>query len=208
MVEFNAASILALVCTVQVTNAIPLSTPEPSSISKVNWKTVTFGEAYPGALVDGKPIGPDTVLYRIIPDDVAATVSAKGDANELEKRDTLSCYKRGNQVLKSQVQNAKNIFCNHAQAANPSNGNTFAESWDWYPLSNGNWVRFTDQNSNLRSVWFWIKVNNGFVFNWNNCFDAFWSVINQCPTNNAQSFGGSLKGAKNGQVEVSFDVVD
>ncbi|KAH9204087.1 hypothetical protein DL95DRAFT_498670 [Leptodontidium sp. 2 PMI_412] len=193
-----------------------LSAPAPADSDAVTsiygpldtWTPVKLIDVYPDALVDGLPVN-DSVIYSYEPPASATlaqhdALSAALSARSLFKRESQTCYRSGTYVFQSQLQSAKNTICSEASGKSIDNGGSYGSFRSWYDAGGNNWRHIQNSNGNDATVWFWIKIHEGNVFNWNLCFNGFYKLIQNCHGSNPDSAGGVIWGYSE-KIDVQID---
>ncbi|KAH8589055.1 hypothetical protein B0O99DRAFT_600283 [Bisporella sp. PMI_857] len=177
------------------------------------WTPIYLKDFDPTALIDGLPVNSSVVYARVPPTNPDLTELALSRlsshqtlrrSNSLSKRD-LTCYQTGLWLPQSQLWSAEVDFCNKAQNDNISNGGQTFQDKEWWKDTSGNYQHFVRPDGNPTTVFFFIRVNSGYLFNWNICYNAFFDVIRDCHGWNPDTAGGGFAGYNGGQVDVTID---
>lgn len=126
-------------------------------------------------------------------------------SNSLSKRAALTCFQTGLWLPQSQLWSAEVDFCNKAQSDNISNGGQTFQDKQWWKDTSRNYQHFKKPDGNPTTVFYFIRVNPGYLFHWNVCYNAFFDVIRDCHGSNPDTAGGGIAGYLNGQVDVTVD---
>ncbi|KAH6714812.1 hypothetical protein BKA61DRAFT_672792 [Leptodontidium sp. MPI-SDFR-AT-0119] len=214
----------ATIFTASLLTTLGYSAPTEKSIKDIvtgvygpldTWMPVYLIDVYPDALIDGAPANSSVILRYDPPaitnaqrDLVSAHLSAR--SSSLQARDgTENCFNTGTWIFQNQLFSAENDFCSHAQDKNLSNGGSYWENLSlWFDHNTNNWAPFTTAQGTTDTVFWNFQVNPGFQFNWNVCFNAMWTLINDCHGSNPDSAGGQIWGYNNGQVDATIDPWD
>jgi len=163
------------------------------------WKEIKLIDAFPGALVDGKPADSSVVFARI-PSAIANRTPNVAPRDELSAQGT--CYNGDSLLLwtsQYQLRSVKGIFCTEAQDHHIDNGGQYGALLYKYRSASGTFADFTDSYGNVTPyVWYWIQINNGFVFNFEYCLSAMETVI-LCRGGISDSRGGESYSFNGGQ---------
>jgi hypothetical protein len=215
MVHLKILFIIALFAAAAVSAQ---KSPEEVLIQE-GWIPIKLIDVFPDAKIDGVPAN-DSVIYSYEAPAGASSAHLKRAANLLSDKDAThsfsprgdgdpQCYTSGSWVFQNQLYSAKDTFCSDASTHGLDNGHGYAayKNW-WYNDATSTWTQFTRSDGSTTSVFFWINVNPGFYFNWDVCFNGFWTLINTCHGSNPDSAGGMIYNYNYGQIHVQIDPSD
>lgn len=162
------------------------------------WKEIKLVDAFPDALIDGKPADPSVVYARIPPVfankalNTAAATHAAVPPREEDSTQGRYCYggeKRW--VIQYQLYSVSENFCTAVQAQGITNGAQLGVSYNLYLSASGSWADFTDiYGATVPNVWYWVQINPGYIFNYYFCLKAINDIIDDCHGGNQESHGG------------------
>ncbi|KAH6701284.1 hypothetical protein BKA61DRAFT_705059 [Leptodontidium sp. MPI-SDFR-AT-0119] len=180
------------------------------------WTPIYLKDIDPTATIDDLPVNSSVVYSRVPPTDPALVELALSRisshptlrrSNSLSKR-ALTCFQTGLWLPQSQLWSAEVDFCYKAQNDNIGNGGSTWEYKEFWKDTSGNYQHFKLPDGNPTSVFYFIRVNSGYLFNWSVCYNAFFDVIRDCRGSNPDTAGGGFSGYSNGQVDVTIDPKD
>jgi hypothetical protein len=178
------------------------------------WTPIYFKDIDPTATIAGNPIN-DSVIYayepptnptltQIAPERISQRSMQRRSTPLLAKRATRTCFDWGLWLPQTQLWSAKDDFCLKAQNDNIGNGGQTWQDKSFWKDSSGTYQQFRKPDGNPTTVFYFIRVRAGFLFNFNICYNAVYDIVSDCHGTNPDSAGGRWDGYGN-QVDNTVD---
>ncbi|KAH8807770.1 hypothetical protein F5884DRAFT_857339 [Xylogone sp. PMI_703] len=159
------------------------------------WCAIKAIDLYPNGTFDGHPVN-DSIIFAYEPPSSAGPEKHALVSSLLAEKSALSrrqsypeCYGSGAWVPQLQLFSAKDTYCQ--DAAGHLDGSGLHQQYkDWWQASDGTWNRFTNQDGDVTTVWFYQRWANPESYNIQACQIYYSILISGCRGSNPDSAGG------------------